>query len=141
MALMLSADEVLTTTRSVRKRLDLTRPVPRSLISECMEIAFQAPNGRNLSSWQWVVIDDPKVMEEAGRIYQGALADFGASAQGQAYREAARGPAVRPPQAPLPQQRPSAGIGWRRRPANMGVRRQWPASATRLFSIALAFKK
>lgn len=89
MAPLLSPDEVLTTTRSVRKRLDLTRPVPRSLIAECMEIAFQAPNGRNLSSWQWVVIDDPKVMAEAGRIYQGALADFGASPQGQAYRDQA----------------------------------------------------
>ena len=44
MAPTLSPDEVLTTTRSVRKRLDLTRPVPRSLIAECMEIAFQAPN-------------------------------------------------------------------------------------------------
>ena len=47
MALTLSPDEVLTTTRSVRKRLDLSRPVPRSLIAECMEIAFQAPNGQN----------------------------------------------------------------------------------------------
>ena len=37
----LSADEVLTTTRSVRKRLDLTRPVPRSLLVECIEIAHQ----------------------------------------------------------------------------------------------------
>ena len=89
MALSLSPDEVLTTTRSVRKRLDLSRPVPRSLIAECMEIAFQAPNGRNLSSWQWVVIDDPKVMAEVGRIYNGALTDFTASAQGQAYRDAA----------------------------------------------------
>jgi nitroreductase len=86
---MLSPDEVLTTTRSVRKRLDLSRPVPRSLIAECMDIAFQAPNGRNLSSWQWVVIDDPKVMAEVGRIYNGALSDFTASAQGQFYREAA----------------------------------------------------
>lgn len=89
MMAMLSPDEVLTTTRSVRKRLDLTRPVPRGLITECMEIAFQAPNGRNLSSWQWVVIDDPAVMAEVGRIYQAALADFGASPQGQAYRDAA----------------------------------------------------
>jgi nitroreductase len=86
---MLSPDEVLTTTRSVRKRLDLSRPVPRSLIAECMDIAFQAPNGRNLSSWQWVVIDDPKVMAEVGRIYNGALSDFTASAQGHAYRDAA----------------------------------------------------
>jgi nitroreductase len=89
MAPMLSPDEVLTTTRSVRKRLDLTRPVPRALIAECMEIAFQAPNGRNLSSWQWVVIDDPKIMAEAGRIYNGALEDFAGSAQGQSYRHAA----------------------------------------------------
>jgi nitroreductase len=89
MALNLSPDAVLTTTRSVRKRLDLTRPVPRSLIAECMEIAFQAPNGRNLSSWQWVVVDDPKVMAEVGRIYDGALQDFAGSPQGQAYREAA----------------------------------------------------
>jgi len=89
MAQTLSPDEVLTTTRSVRKRLDLSRPVPRSLIAECMEIAFQAPNGRNLSSWQWVVVDDPKVMAEVGRIYNGALTDFTASAQGQAYRDAA----------------------------------------------------
>src|SRR6185312_2037410 len=89
MALSLSPDEVLTTTRSVRKRLDLSRPVPRSLIAECMEIAFQAPNGRNLSSWQWVVIDDPKVMAEIGRIYNGALEDFAASTQGQSYRDSA----------------------------------------------------
>jgi nitroreductase len=89
MALMLSPDEVLTTTRSVRKRLDLARPVPRGLIAECMEIAFQAPNGRNLSSWQWVVIDDPKIMTEVGRIYNGALEDFAGSPQGQTYREAA----------------------------------------------------
>jgi len=89
MVLTLSPDEVLTTTRSVRKRLDLTRPVPRSLVAECMEIAFQAPNGRNLSSWQWVVIDDPQVMAEVGRIYNGALSDFTASAQGQAYRDSA----------------------------------------------------
>src|ERR1700748_2744175 len=89
MALNLSPDAVLTTTRSVRKRLDLTRPVPRSLIAECLEIAFQAPNGRNLSSWQWVIIDDPKIMAEAGRIYARALADSGASPQGKAYRTAA----------------------------------------------------
>jgi nitroreductase len=88
MAPSLSPDEVLTTTRSVRKRLDLTRPVPRALIAECLEIAFQAPNGRNLSTWQWVVIDDPAIMAQVGRIYDGALSDFGASPQGQAYRTA-----------------------------------------------------
>jgi nitroreductase len=43
--LPLSADELLTTTRSVRKRLDLSRPVPPDLIRECLEIALQAPSG------------------------------------------------------------------------------------------------
>ena len=43
--LNLSADEVLTTTRAVRKRLDLDRPVPDSLLRECLEIAVQAPSG------------------------------------------------------------------------------------------------
>ena len=41
----LTPDELLTTTRSVRKRLDLTRPVPLGLVQECLEIALQAPNG------------------------------------------------------------------------------------------------
>ena len=43
----LSADEVLTTTRAVRRRLDLERPVRRDLVEECVRIALQAPNGRN----------------------------------------------------------------------------------------------
>ena len=89
MALMLTPDEVLTTTRSVRKRLDLARPVPRSLIGECMEIAFQAPNGSNQNTWQWVVIDAPKIMAEAARIYDAALEDFISSPEGQAYQKAA----------------------------------------------------
>src|SRR5882672_3741905 len=38
----LTTDELLTTTRSVRKRLDLTRPVPPGLVQECLEIALQA---------------------------------------------------------------------------------------------------
>ena len=47
MSLNLSADEVLTTTRSVRKRLDLDKPVPRDVLMECLEIALQAPTGSN----------------------------------------------------------------------------------------------
>ena len=45
MKLGLSADDVLTTTRSVRKRLDLERPVEREVIEQCLEIALQAPTG------------------------------------------------------------------------------------------------
>lgn len=46
-----AADELLTQTRSVRKRLDLTRPVPPELIAECIEIALQAPTGSNAQGW------------------------------------------------------------------------------------------
>jgi nitroreductase len=54
-----AADKLLTTTRSVRKRLDLTRPVPPELIEECIEIALQAPTGTNAQNWAFVVVTDP----------------------------------------------------------------------------------
>ena len=56
--LNLTTDEVLTTTRSVRKRLDFDRPVDRSLLEECLEIAMQAPTGSNSQGWAWVVVED-----------------------------------------------------------------------------------
>jgi nitroreductase len=76
MALDLTADEVLTTTRSVRKRLDLERPVSRALIEECLEIAFQAPNGSNLNLWKWVVVDDPDLIRKAAELYDQSQEDF-----------------------------------------------------------------
>jgi nitroreductase len=72
----LTADELLTTTRTVRKRLDFERAVPRPLIEECLEIAFQAPNGGNMNSWRWVVIDDSGLIERAAQIYNGGLDDY-----------------------------------------------------------------
>jgi len=58
----MTADEVLTTTRSVRKRLDLDKPVPRAIIEECLEIALQAPTGSNQQGWHFLVLteDEPK---------------------------------------------------------------------------------
>ena len=56
--LPLSPDELLTTTRSVRKRLDLTRPVPLELVHECLEVALQAPSASNRQAWHWVVINE-----------------------------------------------------------------------------------
>ena len=47
----LTTDELLTTTRSVRKRLDLTRPVPLDRVQECLEIALQAPSGGMREGW------------------------------------------------------------------------------------------
>ena len=55
----LSAEEVLTTTRSVRKRLDLQRPVSRQTILDCIEVAHQAPTGSNAQGWSWMIVDDP----------------------------------------------------------------------------------
>ncbi len=57
--LPLSPVELLTTTRSVRKRLDLSRPVPRELITRCLDIATQAPIGSNLQGWQFLIVDEP----------------------------------------------------------------------------------
>lgn len=67
--LPLSADEVLTTTRSVRKRLDLNRPVERSVIEECMRIAQQAPSASNRQHWHFVVVTDPAKRKAIGELY------------------------------------------------------------------------
>ena len=72
----LDPDALLTTTRAVRKRLDFDRPVSRELIQECLEIAFQAPNGGNMNSWRWIVIDDPERIEKIASIYNGGLDDY-----------------------------------------------------------------
>lgn len=58
MNLGLSADEVLTTTRAVRKRLDFERPVGREVIQNCVSIARQAPSGRNRQRWDFVFVED-----------------------------------------------------------------------------------
>ena len=54
-----AADHLLTTTKQVRKRLDLTRPVPRELLLECIDIASHAPMGGNRERNRWMVVDDP----------------------------------------------------------------------------------
>ncbi len=77
--LELTPDQLLTTTRSVRKRLDFDRPVARELISECLEVALQAPNGSNMNTWRWVVIDDPERVTAAAEIYNAGLEDYIAS--------------------------------------------------------------
>ncbi len=66
----LTADEVLTTTRSVRKRLDLTRPVPRDVLIECIEIAHQSPTGSNAQRWRWMIIDDVDKRRAIADIYR-----------------------------------------------------------------------
>jgi len=73
MKLGLSVDEVLSTTRAVRKRLDVNRPVPRAVIEECLELALQAPNGSNRNSWRWVVVDAPDLVVKLAAEYRAAM--------------------------------------------------------------------
>ena len=68
--LNLSADELLSTTRSVRKRLDFDRPVDEKLITECLELAVQAPTGSNSQNWHFLVITDPKKRSALADIYR-----------------------------------------------------------------------
>ena len=66
----LTPDELLCTTRAVRKRLDLTRPVERQLIEECLEVALQAPSGGNRQTWSFVVVEDPAQRAAIGDLYR-----------------------------------------------------------------------
>ncbi len=68
----LSADQLLSTTRAVRKRLDLEREVPLDLLKECVELAVQAPSGSNMLGWQFVLVTDPEKKAQIGAYYKQA---------------------------------------------------------------------
>jgi nitroreductase len=86
MRLNLSADDVLMTTRSVRKRLDFDRPVEREVLEECLEIAMQAPTGSNSQGWAWVVVEDPE-KKRAIADYYGGNFDLYAQSSGAQYED------------------------------------------------------
>jgi nitroreductase len=65
-----TVDKLLTTTRAVRKRLDLSRPVPDEVILECLRLAIQAPTGSNAQWWRWVVVTDPVLRAKLGELYR-----------------------------------------------------------------------
>lgn len=65
-----SVDLVLKTTRSVRKRLDLGRPVPTEIITECIDIALQAPTGSNSQGWRFLVVTDPGKRRGLAELYR-----------------------------------------------------------------------
>jgi nitroreductase len=77
--LELTPDELLTTTRSVRKRLDLERPVDREVIEECLEIALQAPTGSNMQHWHWVVVTDADTKAALADLYRKSFVPYAAS--------------------------------------------------------------
>ncbi len=70
-----TVDRLLSTTRAVRKRLDLTRPVELDVVLECLDLALQAPTGSNQQTWRWIVVTDPAVRAELAELYQGLPAD------------------------------------------------------------------
>ena len=68
-----TVDQLLTTTRTVRRRLDLSRSVEPGVIQECLEIAIQAPNGGNQNRYHFVVVTDPVKRAARGAIYKNHL--------------------------------------------------------------------
>lgn len=77
MALLpLDPDQLLSTTRAVRKRLDFTRPVPDELIRECVALAQQAPAGSNNPTMRFVVVRDEVARKAIGDIYRQCFAAY-----------------------------------------------------------------
>lgn len=65
-------DRLLTTTRAVRRKLDLTRPVDPQLVEECLELALQAPTGGNRQGWRWLIVTRPELRAGLADIYRSA---------------------------------------------------------------------
>jgi nitroreductase len=68
-----TVDHLLTTTRSVRKRLDFARPVPREILERCIEIALQAPTGSNSQNWSFVIVTDAPMRAAIAKLYARAF--------------------------------------------------------------------
>ncbi|NKQ37327.1 MAG: nitroreductase family protein [Chloroflexi bacterium] len=79
-----AVDKLLTTTRTVRKRLNLNRPVPPEIIRECLEIALQAPTGGNSQGWRFLVVTDPEKKARIGELYQKSFFIYARSQEEQA---------------------------------------------------------
>jgi nitroreductase len=71
-----TVDHLLSTTRAVRKRLDLTRPVPAELIEECLQLAVQAPTGSNRQGWRWLVVTDAAKRSALADLYRRSFGPY-----------------------------------------------------------------
>lgn len=74
-----SVDKLLTTTRAVRRRLDLTRPIEPDVIEACLEIAIQAPTGGNRQGWHFLVVTDAEKRARIGELYRESFAIYARS--------------------------------------------------------------
>jgi nitroreductase len=63
-------DRLLTTTKAVRRRLDLARPVDRPVVLECIRLATYAPNASNAQEWRWILVDDPELRRRVAEEYR-----------------------------------------------------------------------
>jgi nitroreductase len=81
MRVELTNDELLSTTRVVRRRLDFTRPVERSVLEECLSLAVQAPTASNRQEWHWVFVSDPALKRELADIYRSDEGEYQALPQ------------------------------------------------------------
>lgn len=75
-----AVDHVLRTTRAVRLRLDLDRPVPRGVVLECLRLAVQAPTASNDQDWRWLVVTDRAKRAALAELYSASGADYLAAA-------------------------------------------------------------
>ena len=83
---IVQTDELLATTRAVRKRLDFDKPVPRSVINDCIALSQQAPTGGNSQSWRWVIVEDGAKRAALAELYRKGAADY-LQAEGDKARE------------------------------------------------------
>jgi nitroreductase len=71
-----TVDRLLTTTRTVRKRLDLSRAVPDEVILECLRLAVQAPTGSNMQTWRWMIVTDPDKRAVVAHAYRRGIGPY-----------------------------------------------------------------
>jgi nitroreductase len=74
---LLSVDQALTTTRAVRRRLDFSRPVPREVLLECLDIALQAPTASNRQGWQFLFVSDSGKKRAIAEYYARTWREYG----------------------------------------------------------------
>ncbi len=103
-----ATDELLLTTKQVRRRLDLTRPVPRAVLLECIDIASRAPVGGNKERNNWLIVEDPSLKAQIADLYRARAQKYFASTdRGMAASGNSRGQGV----VEVPGRPPARGAG------------------------------